>query len=95
MPALDQVVGLHLSQLLTQHFPGDAREHAMQLTEPARLIQQSLKEHRLPAAVDDGDGCVERAGLPLTFALVRQFLSHMAEGTSKCLLVNCISASLE
>jgi hypothetical protein len=26
---------------------------------------------------------------------VRQFLSHVAEGTSKCLLVNGISASLE
>lgn len=55
-----QIVGLHLAELFAKHLRGNARHRAPQLAESVRAIGESLKEHRLPPALDDPDGGVER-----------------------------------
>jgi len=62
LPTLDQAVGMHLAQLLEKDFLRDAWQHPSQLTKSARPVGQTLKKHRLPTALDDPDGGVERAG---------------------------------
>jgi hypothetical protein len=54
-----EIVGLHLTELLTKNFGGDARHRTAELSESVRTIEEPLKEHWLPPSLDDADGCVE------------------------------------
>jgi hypothetical protein len=60
-----EIVGLHLAELLAKHLRRNAGHCAPQLAESVRPIGESLEEHRLPPALDDADGGVERTARTL------------------------------
>jgi hypothetical protein len=60
---------LHLTELLAKNFGRDARHRPTELAEAVRPNGEALEEHRLPPALDDADGRVERTSGALLTAV--------------------------
>src|SRR5690348_9974356 len=87
----DQLVRKHLAQLFAQHLRRHAWQCPLQLIETVWMFGQALEDHRLPSALDHGDGRVERTSGALGVNVVTWPLhcsTSAREGTSKCPIVS-------
>jgi catechol 2,3-dioxygenase-like lactoylglutathione lyase family enzyme len=71
-PARNESVRLHLTELFSQHLGGETWHSPAQLAEPVRPPRETLKDHRLPAALDDANRRVERTRRALSMAAVHR-----------------------